>query len=92
MAEPLPRHRKDLVVIDAALALIAILLIVQMWLLSATLEAYLAGRHSVVLPAALVSGVIFVACLGLSLFVGRVDRQSREDRLASGGPRGTTMT
>jgi F0F1-type ATP synthase assembly protein I len=77
MAEHAPRHKQDLVVIDGALALIAILLIVQIWLLSATLEAYLGGGSRAVLPAALVSVVIFLACLGLSLFVGRVDQQSR---------------
>jgi hypothetical protein len=76
MAEPVPRHKQDLVVIDGALALIAILLIVQMWLLSATLEAYLSGHDRVVLPAALVSAVIFLACLGLSVFTGREDKRS----------------
>jgi len=77
MAEPAPRHKNDLVVIDAALALIATLLVVQMWLLSATLEAYLSGHDRVVLPAAVVSAVIFLACLGLSLFAGRGDERSR---------------
>ena len=66
------RHA-GLVVVDGALALIAILLIVQMWLLSATLEAFLAGRHAVVLPAALVSLVLCAACVGL----GSLARRSR---------------
>ena len=65
-------HRSGLVVIDAALALIAIVLIVQMWLLSATLEAFLGGRRSVVLPAALVSIALTVFCVGLGAYVRRV--------------------
>jgi hypothetical protein len=77
MAEQAPRHKKALVMIDGALALIVILLIVQMWLLSATLEAFLGGHHRVVLPAAIVSGALFAACLGLTLFTGRFDEQSR---------------
>ena len=51
--------------IDGAMALIAILLIVQMWLLTATLEAFLAGTTRRFLPAALISGIICAACAGL---------------------------
>ena len=77
MARPSPRQKRGLVAIDGALALIAVLLIVQIWLLSATLELYLSGRDHVVLPATIVSALIFAACLALTLFVGRVDRESR---------------
>lgn len=62
-------HRSTLVVIDAALALIAIVLIVQMWLLSATLEAFLAGRRAVVGPAAVVSLALGAVCVALGAFV-----------------------
>jgi hypothetical protein len=61
-----PSDRAGLVAIDGALALIAVLLIVQMWLLSATLEAFLAGRRSVALPAAIVSIVLSGACVALA--------------------------
>jgi hypothetical protein len=66
-------------VIDGALALVAILLIVQMWLLTATLESYLAGDAGAALPAALVSVLLFAACGGLYRFVVRVDREVRRD-------------
>jgi hypothetical protein len=59
--------------IDGAIALIAILLIVQMWLLTATLEAHLAGHAEPVLPAAIISGLIFLACAGLLVFILRID-------------------
>jgi len=76
--EPLrPPERRGLTAIDGALALIAILLIVQMWLLTATLESFLAGHHEGALPAAIVSGVLFLACIGLYLFVEGVDREER---------------
>ena len=48
--------RKGLMAIDAALTLLGILLIVQMWLLTATLESYLAGHHDVVMPGLAASG------------------------------------
>ncbi len=57
--------------------MIAILLIVQIWLLSAALESFLAGNHHTALPAAVFSGVMFLICLGLYLFVHRVDSEVR---------------
>ncbi len=72
---PRSTNRSGLVAIDAMLALIAIVLIVQMWLLSATLEAYLGGRHSVVLPAALVSIGLCAACIALGAAARRAGRR-----------------
>ena len=71
------KQRRGLVAIDGAMALIVILLIVQIWLLSATLETYLAGHAGAVLPAAIFSGLLFSAALALTSFVTRVDKSSR---------------
>jgi hypothetical protein len=70
-------HKRGLTAIDGALALIAILLIVQMWLLTATLEASLAGYSEPLLPAAIISGLILTVCFGLYLFIRRVDEKGR---------------
>ena len=70
--------RRGLVAIDGALALIVVLLIVQIWLLSAALEAFLAGHIRVALPAAVFSGFLFLGCFALNLFVDRVDQESRQ--------------
>jgi hypothetical protein len=72
---------------DAAIALDAILLIVQMWVLTASLEAYLAGHTGVALPAALVSGALLLGCWLLYLFILRIDRESR-DYSSAGNPEG----
>jgi predicted Co/Zn/Cd cation transporter (cation efflux family) len=72
-----PTRKSGLTAIDGALALITILLIVQMWLLTATLESYLAGHHEVALPGAIVSGILLIICAGLYLFVRRVDARAR---------------
>ncbi|HZQ54555.1 MAG TPA: DUF6755 family protein [Bryobacteraceae bacterium] len=61
-------------VIDAAVAFLIVLLIVQMWLLTATLEAYLAGNTGAAIPGVVVSFVLFLACFGLYRFVERVYR------------------
>jgi hypothetical protein len=72
------KQRRGLVAIDGAMALIVILLIIQIWLLSATLETFLAGHTGTVLPAATFSGLVFLGCLALDLFVTRVDQESRK--------------
>jgi hypothetical protein len=73
-------RKRGLTAIDGALTLIALLLVVQMWLLTATLESYLAGHRDVVLPGAILSGAIFLVCAGLYLFVRRIDAEARDAR------------
>jgi hypothetical protein len=78
----LPPKTRGLTAIAGAMSLIAVLLIVQIWLLSAALESFLAGKHTA-LPAAIFSGLMFLVCFGLYLFVDRVDsevRHSAENR------------
>ena len=74
----LPPRSRGLNAITGAMCLVVILLIVQIWLLNATLDSYLAGRRSAALPAALISGIIFAGCFGLYLFVERIDREGRQ--------------
>jgi hypothetical protein len=66
------------VAIDGAMALIVSLLIIQIWLLSATLETFLAGHTGAVLQAAIFSGLVSLGCLALDVFVTRVDQESRK--------------
>lgn len=84
-----PGRKQGLTAIDGALALVVLLLIVQMWLLTATLESYLAHHHSVALPAAIISGLLFLICAGLYLFVNRIDREARNQAEDSLRPPGT---
>ena len=67
-------RRRRRVAIDAAMVIVIVVLIVQMWLLTATLEAYLAGHHDVVLPAFVASCVLFGVCALLYRLVLSVDR------------------
>jgi len=77
-SQPGPAQKKGLTAIDGALSLIAVLLIVQMWLLSATLESYLAGHHEAAYPACVISGIIFATCAVLFVFIHRVDANVRK--------------
>jgi predicted Co/Zn/Cd cation transporter (cation efflux family) len=73
----LPPKTRGLTAIAGAMSLTAVLLIVQIWLLSAALESFLAGKHHTALPAAIFSGLMFVVCFGLYVFVHRVDSEVR---------------
>ena len=55
-------NKKRLVIVDGMLCFVALLVVLQLWLFTATMESYLGGDHAVVWPAALVS----IACLGLN--------------------------
>jgi hypothetical protein len=72
------KQRRGLVAINGAITSIVILLIVQIWLLGATLETLLAGHAGAVLPAAIFSGLVFLGCLALNVFVTRLDQESRK--------------
>ena len=72
-----PAQGRGLIAIDGALSLIAVLLIVQMWLLTAALESFLAGHREAALPAAVFSGLICVTCVALFLFISKVDAEIR---------------
>jgi hypothetical protein len=73
---PSPPQNRGLTAIDGAMVLIIILLIVQIWLLSATLESYLAGYQEAAIPGAIISAILFLACLTFYRFVTRIDSES----------------
>lgn len=73
-----PTQGQWLTAINAAMALIVLLLTVQIWLLFVAVESFLGGHRETALPAAIASGLIFFSCLGLYLFVDRMDAESRK--------------
>jgi hypothetical protein len=81
-------HRRRRAAFDAAMACVIVLLIVQMWLLTATLESYLAGHRGVTGIAFAVSLSLFVLCGALYLMVTRLDRTRPLDEppRSSAGP------
>jgi hypothetical protein len=72
-----PQNR-GLTAIDGAIALMSILLIVQIWLLSTTLEIYLGGHREAAVPGAVISALLFAACLALYRLVDRIDSEVRK--------------
>lgn len=72
-----PDRDRGLTAVNGALGLLIVLVVVQMWLLTASLEAFLGGHREVALPAAAVSALLFAACGALFVFVRRVDERTR---------------
>lgn len=68
-------HRQRLVIVDGMLCFVALLVVLQLWLFTATMESYLGGDHAIIWPAALVS----LGCLGLN--AGLLHYARRLDRL-----------
>jgi hypothetical protein len=66
-------RRQRLMAVDGALALLVILLVMQMWLFTATLESFLAGDREASVPGLVVSSLLFLGCLGLYRLIARVD-------------------
>lgn len=69
-----PQTARGLTALDGAISLIAILLVVQMWLLTATLDAYLAGHVEVATPGVVLSGLLFAASFGFYRSIVTIDR------------------
>ena len=68
------------------MVMVILVLMVPMWLLTATLESYLAGHRDVALPGLLLSLTLFTLCVFLYRLVLRIDRMKEREQ-ASEGPR-----
>jgi hypothetical protein len=64
MKKPFSREQKT-TIIYGILCIVIILVILQLWLLTATMNAYLGGDYSVIVPANIVSLVCFALNAGL---------------------------
>ncbi len=70
-----PKQRGTM--IYGVLCLVLLLVALQLWLLSATMNAYLGGDESVIWPAALASTVCFLFNARLLYFVGTMKEPTK---------------
>lgn len=75
-----PVRKRAARAMDGAMLLIVILLVIQVWLLTASVDLWLAGRRQVVLPAMLLSGSLFAGCVGLLALARRTDSTVHHSR------------
>jgi hypothetical protein len=70
-------HEQRMTIVYGILCIVLIIVMLQLWLLMATMNAYLGGEQSVILPAALAS----LACLGLNVgllwYLYKIERSRR---------------
>jgi hypothetical protein len=67
------RHQRQTIV-NGILSFVVILVILQLWLLTATMNAYLGGDHSILLPAALASVICLLLNVGLLRYIYGLER------------------
>jgi hypothetical protein len=73
---PFSREQRTTIVYGI-LVFVLIVVILQLWLLTATMNAWLGGDDSVVWPGAAVSAGGLMLNLGLLAFLGRIERTRR---------------
>jgi len=68
------RQQKTTIVLGI-LAIVLMLVVLQLWLLTATMNAFLAGQERVIVPAAIASMVCFALNAGLLSYIYRMERR-----------------
>jgi hypothetical protein len=76
MKRPFTREQRTTIVYGI-LGFVLILVILQLWLLTATMNAYLGGDSSVVTPGALASLLCLLLNVGLLRYLGHLERSNR---------------
>jgi hypothetical protein len=71
------QRQQGLTLYTAILWLIGPVVVIQLWLVAAALDALLGGHLRVLVPAAIASSVLFLLNVGLLSFVLRFDRRLR---------------
>ena len=73
MKRAFSRQQKTTIVFGI-LSIVLMTVVLQLWLLTATMNAFLAGQERVVIPAAIASIVCFALNLGLLSYIYRMER------------------
>ncbi len=85
MSQPFTREQRT-TIIYGILCLVLMTVVLQLWLLAATMNAYLGGDDSVIVPAAVAS----LLCFGLNLLLLRSLYRLERPRVQPGEGRATT--
>lgn len=68
-------RRQKTTMVFGILSLVVMLVVLQLWLLTATMNAFLAGQERVIIPAAVASILCFALNAGLLSYIYRMERQ-----------------
>jgi hypothetical protein len=68
-------RQQKMTIVFGILSIVVMTVILQLWLLTATMNAFLAGQERVIVPAAIASIVCFALNLGLLSYVYKMERR-----------------
>lgn len=68
------RQQKTTIVFGI-LSIVLMIVVLQLWLFTATMNAYLAGQERVIIPAAIASIVCFALNVGLLTYIYKMERR-----------------
>jgi Kef-type K+ transport system membrane component KefB len=68
-------RQQKMTILFAIMLVVVMIVVLQLWLLTATMNAFLAGQERVILPAAMASIVCFGLNLGLLSYIYRMERR-----------------
>lgn len=68
-------HKQKMPIVFGILSIVLVLVILQLWLLTATMNAYLAGDGAVIIPEAAGSLALFALNAGLLVYLYRMERR-----------------
>ncbi len=74
MKKPFTREQKTTIVYGI-LCIVLVIVVLQLWLLTATMNAYLGGDESIILPAALASLICFLLNAGLLRYLYAMEKK-----------------
>ena len=73
LRRPFTRQQR-MTIVNSMLAFVLMLVVLQLWLLTATMNAFLGGDQSVIWPAAAASLVCLLLNVGLLRYLYQIDR------------------
>ncbi|HEX7679781.1 MAG TPA: DUF6755 family protein [Thermoanaerobaculia bacterium] len=68
-------RQQKMTIVFGILCIVLIIVVLQLWLLTATMNAFLGGEEAVIIPAAIASMVCLLLNAGLLWYVYQMERQ-----------------
>jgi uncharacterized protein DUF6755 len=66
-------REQRMTIVHGILTVILIIVVLQLWLFTATMEAYLSGDHAILIPAAIASVICLALNVGLIWYIYQLD-------------------
>ena len=68
-------RQQKMTIVFGIFSVVVIMVVLQLWLLTATMNAFLAGQERVIVPAAIASIICFALNAGLLLYIYKMEQR-----------------